>query len=170
MPREAIVPVLITVLVIVGACALILLGWRNLKARQANVPEPFEPFADKVDHEFSGMYVATTKYEDWLERIAVHDLGVRSNAQLQLGAAGLHLVRPGTRDLHVPWSAFEKVSRSSGMIGKFVEKNGLIVISWEKDGFAFDTGFRPRFAEDTPKIYQLLASHHRGAAEQETNK
>jgi len=33
------------------------------------------------------------------------------------------------------------------------------VIIWTKDGFTFDTGFRPRYSEDTPKIYQLLASH-----------
>ncbi len=169
MSRDEFLAVLITILVIAGACALILIGWRNLKARQAHVPQPFAPFADQITEQFPGMYVATTKFEDWLDRIAVHDLGVRSTADLQLGTAGLHLVRPGTRDLHIPWSAFDKVSRSNGMIGKFVEKNGLIVISWEKDGFAFDTGFRPRFAEDTPKIYQLLASHHRGAAEQETN-
>ncbi|WP_455583771.1 hypothetical protein [Glutamicibacter nicotianae] len=29
------------------------------------------------------------------------------------------------------------------MIGKVVEKNGLIVITWNKDGFTFDTGFVP---------------------------
>ncbi|WP_313813818.1 hypothetical protein [Glutamicibacter sp.] len=169
MPKEAILPVVITVLVVIAACAAILIGWRNLKARQAEIPAPFEPFDDSIQHSFTGMYVATTKFEDWLDRIAVHDLGVRSNADLELGEQGIHILRPGTSDVHIPWTAFERVVRSSGMIGKFVEKNGLIVISWEKDGYTFDTGFRPRFAADTPKIYEMLASHQGGAAEQETN-
>lgn len=170
MPKEAVLPVIITILVVIAGCAAILFGWRNLKARQQQIPEPYEGFEDAIEHSFAGMYVATTKFEDWLDRIAVHDLGVRSNATLELGEQGLHILRPGTRDVHVRWEHFDRVVRSSGMIGKFVEKNGLIIVSWEKDGYTFDTGFRPRFAADTPKIYQLLASHERGAAEQETNK
>ncbi|TAP28863.1 hypothetical protein EYR88_03035 [Arthrobacter sp. S41] len=138
---------------------MILLGWRNLKARQSDIPEPYAEFADTLEHSFTGMYVATTKFDDWLDRIAVHDLGVRTNATLELGSHGIHLIRSGSRDLHIGWEHFENVKRSSGMIGKFVEKNGLIVITWNREGFTFDTGFRPRYAEDTPKIYQLLASH-----------
>ena len=170
MPKEAVLPVVVTLLVILASFAALLVGWRNLKARQQDIPAPYDSFADSIEHSFTGMYVATTKFEDWLDRIAVHDLGIRSNATLELGESGLHLLRPGTRDVHIPWDSFHQVVRSSGMIGKFVEKNGLIVISWEKDGYTFDTGFRPRFAQDTPKIYQLLASHQSGPAEQETNK
>lgn len=159
MPEGALTPVIITIAAIVLGVGLILIGWRNLKARQADIPEPFEAFADEVEHRFDGMYVATTKFDDWLARIAVHELGVRTNATLELGAAGLHLIRSGARDVHIPWEHYEEVKRSSGMIGKVVEKNGLIVITWAKDGTSFDTGFRPRYSEDTPKIYQLLASH-----------
>ncbi|UYQ79091.1 hypothetical protein OF385_08140 [Glutamicibacter sp. JL.03c] len=159
MPEGALGPVIITVLVIVAAIAMILVGWRNLKARQGQIPEPFEEFDDAIEHRFTGMYVATTKFDDWLDRIAVHDLGVRTNATLEVGEQGVHLIRSGSRAVHIPWEHFDSVKRSSGMIGKFVEKNGLIVISWNREGFNFDTGFRPRYSEDTPKIYQLLASH-----------
>ncbi|WP_349931745.1 hypothetical protein ABNP34_07940 [Glutamicibacter mishrai] len=159
MPEGALGPVIITILVIVAGITMILVGWRNLKARQAQVPEPFEEFDDAIEHSFTGMYVATTKFDDWLDRIAVHDLGVRTNATLEVGEHGVHLIRSGSRDVHIPWEHFDAVRRSNGMIGKFVEKNGLIVISWNREGFNFDTGFRPRYSEDTPKIYQLLASH-----------
>ncbi|MGH3652644.1 hypothetical protein [Glutamicibacter sp.] len=160
MPEGALTPVIWTIVAIVAGVGLILLGWRNLKARQSAIPEPFEDFADQVEHSFAGMYVVTTGFDDWLARIAVHDLGVRTNATLELGREGLHLIRSGARDVHIPWEHYEDVKRSNGMIGKVVEKNGLIVITWNKDGFTFDTGFRPRYHEDTPKIYQLLASHN----------
>lgn len=159
MPEGALGPIIITALVILAAITMMLVGWRNLKARQAQIPEPFAEFDDTIEHRFDGMYVATTKFDDWLDRIAVHDLGVRTNATLELGTAGIHLIRSGSRDVHIGWEHFEDVKRSNGMIGKFVEKNGLIVITWNRDGFSFDTGFRPRYHEDTPKIYQLLASH-----------
>ncbi|HJX79760.1 PH-like domain-containing protein [Glutamicibacter sp.] len=161
--------VLVTIGIAVLFCALILIGWRNMKRRQSAIPAPYAQFDDEPEHQFTGMYVATTRYEDWLDRIAVHQLGVRSNATLELGSAGVHLLRPGTTDLHIPWNAFVKVARSAGMVGKFVERDGLIVITWTKDDFTFDTGFRPRYHEDTAKIYQLLASHQADAAEQETN-
>ncbi|WP_404291485.1 hypothetical protein [Glutamicibacter arilaitensis] len=160
---------LVTIGVVVLLCALILIGWRNMKRRQSGVPAPYAEFADSSEHSFEGMYVATTRFEDWLDRIAVHQLGVRANARLELGEGGVHLMRPGTSDVHIPWTAYVKVTRSSGMVGKFVEKDGLIVITWVKDDFTFDTGFRPRYHEDTAKIYQLLASHQADAAEQETN-
>ncbi|CBT75929.1 MULTISPECIES: PH-like domain-containing protein [Glutamicibacter] len=159
MPEGAWTPVLWTIFAIVLAITLILVGWRNLKARQSQIPEPYAAFEDQAEHSFAGMYVVTTEFDDWLARIAVHDLGVRTNATLELGRAGIHLIRSGARDVHIPWEQYVQVKRSNGMVGKVVEKNGLIVITWTKDGFTFDTGFRPRYSEDTPKIYQLLASH-----------
>ncbi|WP_159609148.1 hypothetical protein [Glutamicibacter sp. JC586] len=159
MPEGALGPIVITALIIIAAITMILFGWRNLKARQSQIPEPFAEFDDSIEHSFAGMYVATTKFDDWLDRIAVHDLGVRTNATLELGTDGIHLIRSGSTDVHIPWEHYEQVKRSNGMIGKFVEKNGLIVITWNREGFTFDTGFRPRYSEDTPKIYQLLASH-----------
>ena len=169
MPEGALAPTIFSALVLVLGIVLVLGGWRNMKRRHSDVPEPFEAFEDTITHRFEGMYVATTRFEDWLQRIAAHDLGVRTKASLELGERGLHFMRHGAADVHIPWQAFDRATRTNGMIGKFVEKNGLIVASWDKDGFSFDTGFRPRYSADTPKIYQLLASHQDDAAEQETN-
>ncbi|MCZ4150780.1 hypothetical protein BZG21_41060, partial [Escherichia coli] len=88
MPEGALQPLIWTIVAVVAAVTLILLGWRNLKARQSAIPEPYEEFADQVEHSFEGMYVVTTKFDDWLDRIAVHELGVRTNATLELGSEG----------------------------------------------------------------------------------
>lgn len=159
----------LTIAVIIAAVMLIALGWRNRKRRQAEVPAPYPDFPDTERHRFEGMYVSTTRAEDWLDRIAVHRLGVRTNAELVLGEAGVHFMRSGAPDVHIPYPALTRVQRSSGMAGKFVEKDGLVVVGWARDGSEFDTGFRPRYHADNARIYQLLASHIDDAAEQETN-
>ncbi|MEU3332756.1 hypothetical protein ACF046_12035 [Glutamicibacter creatinolyticus] len=163
------VPIAWTLGIILVLLLLIAVGWRNRKRRQSGVPAPFQDFADTEVARFEGMYVATTRGEDWLDRIAVHQLGVRTNADLVIGERGVHFMRAGARAVHVPFAALTRVNRASGMAGKFVEDNGLVITGWVKDDFDFDTGFRPRYHADNAKIYQMLASHLDDAADQETN-
>lgn len=158
----------LTLAVIIAAVVLIWLGWRNRIRRQSQVPAPYENFEDVELHRFEGMYVCTTGGEDWLDRIAVHGLGVRGNADLVIGERGVHFMRGGN-DVHIPYSALTRLKRASGMAGKFVEKDGLVVVGWAKDEAEFDTGFRARYHTDIAKIYQLLASQIDDEAEQETN-
>lgn len=158
-----------TLAVIIAAVLLIWLGWRNRLRRQSQVPAPYPNFEDTERHRFEGMYVSTTGGEDWLDRIAVHGLGVRGNADLVIGEHGVHFMRGGGTDVHIPYHALTRLKRSSGMAGKFVEKDGLVIVGWTKDEVEFDTGFRARYHADIAKIYQLLASHVDDEAEQETN-
>ncbi|GAB3619588.1 hypothetical protein [Glutamicibacter sp. PS] len=167
MPEGAPTAIGITIAVIVLAFILIALGWRNMKRRQQDVPAPYEPFEDSEQARFTGMYVSTTRREDWLDRVAVHQLGIRSNAELSIGEDGVHLLRPGTTDLHIPYGATLEVQRGAGMAGKFVERDGLVIISWAKDDYEFDTGFRPRYHEQTAEIIQMLQPRMGGTAEQE---
>ena len=51
-------------------------------------------------------------------------------------------------DLAVPWKDLQDVGLSSGMAGKFVEKDGLVVVGWLLGETAVETGFRPRYAEE----------------------
>lgn len=163
------VSIAITLAVIIVAITLIGVGWRNRVKRQGGIPEPYPNFEDTETHRFEGMYVATTAGEDWLERIAAHRLGIRSNAELVLGERGVHFMRSGAPDVHIPYQALTRLNRAAGMAGKFVEKDGLLVVGWSRDGVEFDTGFRARYHAENSRIYQLLASHLDDAAEQETN-
>ena len=153
--------ILITLAVIVLCIGLILLGWRNRKRRQADVaapaPTPQEP-GTALSEPSEGQYVSTTTAGDWLDRISVHQLGVRCNATLLIHDAGVLFARHGASDLFIPAEALRSVGRSSGMAGKFVEKDGLLVITWVLGDKDVDTGFRPRYHHELPQLVTTLGA------------
>ncbi|WP_349827978.1 hypothetical protein [Brevibacterium litoralis] len=154
---------LIPTLVLVGVVVLVFAGmwwaWRRKQAAQAaRFPAPARP-AEGTAVEGApvpGMYVATTLAGQPLERVQAHHLGVRTDAELSVGPAGVILDRAGTDDLLIPAAAIESVEARSGMIGKFVEKDGLVVVTWRLGDTLVDTGFRTRSAADrTPTIESI---------------
>lgn len=159
--------VLITLAVIVLVVALILLGWRNRLRRQSDVPAPpripldaaGDPeLGDFIGEPAQGVYVCTTTAGDWLDRIAAHRLGIRTNADLSIHPEGVLLARHGAPDVFIPAAAITGATRSSGMAGKFVEKDGLLVIGWMLGTMAVDTGFRPRYHAELPGILARIAA------------
>ncbi len=146
---------LVVLLVVPLAFGLMWLGWRGRGRRQGDVPEPpaappaaglGEPLLDPVE----GLYVSTVRAGEWLDRVVVHGLGVRSDAVLHAGRAGLWFSRTGARDLFVPAEDLLAVRVESGIAGKYTVGEGLLVVRWRSrtpDGAAaaeLDTGFRPR--------------------------
>lgn len=159
--------ILITLAVIVLLVSLILLGWRNRLRRQSEVPAPSPVPLDEsgapalgapLGEPCEGVYVCTTTAGDWLDRIAAHRLGIRTNAELSIHAAGVLVGRHGAPDLFIPAEDLTGVSRSSGMAGKFVEKDGLLVIGWMLGDQAVDTGFRPRYHQELPELTARIAA------------
>jgi hypothetical protein len=150
---------LLLTLVLIGvALTLIWLGWRNRLRRQADVgplPEvPAElgsPLASA-----DGQYVASTTAGDWLDRIAVHNLGIRTNAELSVHPEGVLFERSGAGPVFIPAARLTGVRQESGMAGKFVEKDGLVVISWMLGDHELDSGFRTRHAGDKPTLLNAL--------------
>ena len=137
---------------------LIAVGWRNRLRRQSDVEQlpqvpaaPGEPTAAA-----EGQYVATTTAGDWLDRIAVHGLGIRTNATLEVYPHGVLYERSGAPALYIPAASLTDVRQDNGMAGKFVEKDGLLVIAWTHGSHELDTGFRTRRAADKDVLYQAL--------------
>jgi hypothetical protein len=152
LPGLAMLAVVAVVFVLLG------IGWRNRLRRQADVeqlPEvpaaPGEPAAVA-----EGQYVATTTAGDWLDRIAVHGLGIRTNATLAVYPHGVLYERAGAPALYIPAASLTGVRQDSGMAGKFVEKDGLLVLAWMLGAHELDTGFRTRRAADKDVLYQAL--------------
>ena len=145
-------PLIAVVLVLIG------IGWRNRLRRQADVeqlpavPAELSPPLAAAD----GQYVATTTAGDWLDRIAVHGLGIRTNAELTVHPEGVLFERSGAGPLFIPAARLAGVRQDSGMAGKFVEKDGLLVLSWAHGTHELDTGFRTRRAADKPALLQTL--------------
>ena len=152
LPGLAMLAIIAVVFVLLG------IGWRNRLRRQADVeqlpqvPEaPGEPIAGA-----DGQYVATTTGGDWLDRIAVHSLGIRTNAALTVYRHGVLFDRSGAPALYIPAAALACVRQDSGMAGKFVEKDGLVVLAWVHGSHELDSGFRTRRAADKDRLFEAL--------------
>lgn len=130
--------------------ALMWVGWRRRLRRQSGIAAPAAVPGDPGTERYrcAGQYVVTTTAGDWLDRVAVHGLGIRTEAAAVVTDAGLVFDRSGAREVFVPRADLESVRLESGMAGKFVEKDGLVVVGWRLAGTAVDTGFRPRYAEE----------------------
>jgi hypothetical protein len=143
------------VALIVVLLGLFALGWRGRRKRQQGVPRPV-PMPDGLEEprfQALGQYVCTTTAGDWLDRIAVYGLGVKSNATAAVFDEGLLMVRSGAPDVWIPRKGLEAVRLERGMAGKFVEKEGLVIVTWKLGTTAVDTGFRTRSAEEkTPLV------------------
>lgn len=158
--------ILMTVAIIVVIVALMALGWRNRLRRQSDVPPPPEVPADpgRVLYEADGQYVATTTAGDWLDRVAVHGLGLRGNAVASVHPEGVLFTRTGARAVFVPREDLVSVQLAGGMTGKFVEKEGLVVVTWRlgtgPDGEQrrVDTGFRTRHAAHKTQLVAAVAA------------
>ncbi|GHD02001.1 PH-like domain-containing protein [Zhihengliuella salsuginis] len=162
---EYVPAVLLTLAVCVVLVGLVALGWRHRLRRQGHVPAPAAVPAGLSEPHVSvdGQYVSTTTAGDWLDRIAVHSLGFKANAVLTVHPEGALYARDGAPDVFVPVADLTSVRRESGMAGKFVERDGLIVAEWRLGGLAVDTGFRPRFGDDgdaaVAAIDMIIAAH-----------
>lgn len=156
---DKLVPALLTLSIIVVAFALIAIGWRGkLKRQEGIAPLPAVP-TELSEPSFTadGQYVVTTVGGDWLERIAVHGLGIRSNARLSVHGEGALFERSGGVGVFIPRDAIEEVGSRAGMAGKFVEKDGLVVISWRLGEQVVDTGFRTAEAEAKRPLIEALS-------------
>ncbi|MEV4901674.1 hypothetical protein AB0K08_10080 [Citricoccus sp. NPDC055426] len=135
-------------------------GWRHRKRRQQDVAAPAavpaavlaaEPLAGA-----EGMYVSTVRGQDYLDRIAVHGLGLRTNARLEVHGSGVALLREGSPNLFLPRADLREVGLGSGMSGKFVEKDGLVLVTWMLGGQQVTTGFRTRTSPDRDPLLAAL--------------
>ncbi|MCU1521657.1 MAG: hypothetical protein JWN19_2042 [Arthrobacter sp.] len=149
---------LLTLVLIGGSLTLIWLGWRNRLRRQADV-DPLPEVPAELGSPLAaadGQYVASTTAGDWLDRIAVHNLGIRTNAELSVHAEGVLFERSGAGPVFIPAGRLTGVRQESGMAGKFVEKVGLLVLSWMLGDHELDTGFRTRHADDKTTLFNAL--------------
>lgn len=155
---DGVAAVTLAVVVVLVLFALLWLGWRGRLRRQggyAQLPEvPADLSAPRL--EVSGQYVVSTSAGDWLDRIAVHSLGVKSNADLSVYSEGVLIRRTGAADVFIPAASVTGVRLESGMAGKFVEKEGLVVISWLLGEAAVDTAFRTREAGQKTPLAELV--------------
>lgn len=135
-------------------------GWKKRIERQqettllAEVPESYQEASSQLA--VPGVYVATTSLGDWLDRIATNTLGVKAKGTFFVFEDAAIIARDGAQDLYIPASSILAVRTESGMSGKFLRGEGLVVVSWTLDKTPVDTGFKTQFAADQESLLAAL--------------
>ena len=129
-------------------------GWKNRAARQADLPIPpsAAPDGSRFGEAVDGVYASTTTHGERLDRIAVHGLGVRSNAQVRVGDAGVLFEREAAPDVFVPAEDVESVYVAPGIAGKVTGGEGMVLVTWRLGDRVLDTGFHPRAKADRARL------------------
>ena len=140
-------------------------GWRRRERVSATtvpqVPAAPTELGTARTEPLEATYVSSTTAGDWLDRVSTHDLGVRSAAQVQVYDAGVLVRRNGAEDVFVPAAQVRSVGTASGMAGKFMGRDGLVVLTWAPDAAPADgprlaPGLLVRHRADRPRLVEAV--------------
>lgn len=144
-------------------------GWLNRVRRQlAVLPEFPAPPADpgtEVLPALSGLYVGTTRAGDWQDRVAVGDVGYRSNVIARLFPTGLLLEREGASALWIPAESMTEARVDHKLANKVVLGVGLVVVTWRLGEHLLDTGWRGPDRDTHAEWADAIRSRFTGSTE-----
>lgn len=165
--RIALVVAMIAIIAVV--LWAMLRGWRARQLRQVDIPVP-HAWKDAPDSGgISGLYVGTSTVGDWLDRIAVHGLGVRSRADVVVSPSGVGIKRVGASSFFIPKADVVAVRTDRGVAGTVRAKDSVIVISWRLGAHLVDTGFRADDGADHRTLLDGLMAAFPGSSERHSN-
>ena len=134
-------------------------AWKNRSnAQEAQFSAPLE----WLEHPSGGrqwtnvQYVATTLQGQPLERVSAHGLGARGFGKITVSLDGVLIERNGERAIGVPFAQLQSVSKSTATIDRTVEKDGLIQLDWQQDGFGLSTYLRATSGETRKQLFEKL--------------
>lgn len=124
-------------LVIAAVLALVFatwaLAWRGKRRRQSALgPAPVAPAGlGEPDAAIRALYLATTRADAPLERIAVDGLGFRAEAQVRVHATGVELALAGRRDaVFVARDRIRGAGRANWTIDRASGGDRLVALRW----------------------------------------
>lgn len=141
---DRLLPTVIIVLVIVVALSLMAHGWGTRRRRQVGISRPL-PAPDSLGAatlDVNCWYVATTKANEPLERIAVHGLGFPAQVTASVHPEGLVLVVRGRAPFLIEPRALRGCGRATWAIDRVVERDGLVLVGWLLGDDPVDTYLR----------------------------
>lgn len=157
---ETIFTVTLTTILVVLILLGIYFGRRNRIRRQQHLAVPTEVPAQLLEREpiaaVEGSYVTTVLGQQLLERVTAHRLGNPSQAQIEVHSAGVVLLRSGEPNFLIPAPHITGVTTVSGIAGKFVEKNGILAITWKLDDTEVTTGLRTETISEHQQLRTAL--------------
>lgn len=147
MSREAALAVMIGVAVLI--LAALVWAWARRARRDAGIPAPVGELPDGARElaRFDGLYVASTRHDEPLERLAIRGLGFRSRVAVIVTDAGVVLDLPGQPRMLLPTARLVDAAQATVAIDRVVERDGLARVSWRADDTTVvDSYLRPQSA------------------------
>ncbi len=129
---DRILPAVGILVVVALIFTLMALSWRARRRRQSGLGELLAPPAGlgKQILREDLLYVATTRADAPLERIAVAGLGFRARAVVTVVASGIVLELAGRDAAFIPATAIRGVGRATWTIDRVVNTDGLVFVRW----------------------------------------
>jgi len=158
-------------LIIGVVAALILLtmflAWRRRLRRDSDLTAPLGvPEHADVTGRHEILYVATTKHDQPLERLAVSPLTYRARGELVLTDRGVALSLDGAPTVFLASSRLAAADRATVAIDRVVERDGLIRLVWRiADGVHVDSFIRLASggpADILPQLVRLCTAAENG--------
>ena len=147
MTREGALAVI--VLATLALVAVLVWAWWRRTRRDSGLEPPVgeAPAGATTLSTHEALYVATTRHDEPLERLAIRGLGFRSRADLTVTSAGVALDLTGQPRFFLPTERIVEVAQATVAIDRVVERDGLVRISWRVDAdTVVDTYIRPQDA------------------------
>ncbi|MGK3952939.1 hypothetical protein ACLKM7_11560 [Microbacterium sp. I2] len=147
MSREGALAIIVLVAVLlVGAGAWA--WWRRTRRDAQPLVQPGDlAVGAHVRASFDVLYVATTRHDAPLERIAAPGMAFRSKATVTVADEGIAVAMTGQAPFVLTAERIVDVGQSTVAIDRVVEAGGLTRLTWRTDaGSTVDSYFRPQDA------------------------
>lgn len=147
MTREGALLVMAGVALVI--LVLLAVAWLRRTRRDARYSAPVGELPDGAEEwgVFPGLYVATTRHDEPLERLAIRGLGLRSRVDVTVTSAGIALDLPGQPRIALLRDRLVDAAQATVAIDRVVERDGLTRVSWRiDDDTVVDTYLRPQDA------------------------
>lgn len=147
MSREGALLVIVAVAVVLLAAGV--WAWRRRGRRDAGYAAPVAelPADARVFGTYPGLYVATTRSGEPLERLAVRGLAFRAKADIAVTDAGVVLDLAGQPRMLIAASRILDAGQATVAIDRVVERDGLTRLTWRiDDDTVVDSYLRPQEA------------------------
>ena len=150
---------LLVIAVILLSVYGMLRGWRKknrtgLAPIQTAVPSGANAITPKVAARFAG----TTSAGNWLDRITNDELGTPRGIDFQVFDQGIFFTDSQDFNLWVNKDQISKVRTDRGIAGDVVEKDGMLIFTWQLGETLLDTGVRVSRHADHELIVMALNS------------
>jgi hypothetical protein len=126
---------------LLGVFVWAVFAWKKrVKLQDLQLPRPW--FTDYSSDGSRGFYVATTFAKRPLDRVSAHGLGFAGKANVSVSNLGVQISRTGESSFIISRSSIVELARSSAVIDKAVERDGILTIVWTLGDAELESHFR----------------------------